>query len=314
MQKGYLKIKASAKINLTLDVLGKVENGYHQISTIFQEINLFDEIIFKKLSTPGIKLIIKGPESATLKSSHELAENSILKTIKLLQGKYPQLKNIGLNITLKKNIPVAAGLGGGSSNAAATLKALNQLYHLKITNRQLQNLASKIGMDVPFFIMGGLASGSHFGEKISSIFPSSNTHKVNLSTASGASFLKNILILLPKNVQKISTQDVYQQLDEIPKPQNKQSTKALLKAIKSQGQNANLKDITQFFCNDFNLLYQKKFASLQKELFQLGATNVQLCGAGPALYAVFSTDEKLKTAYQKLKPKSKVWMSSATQL
>ncbi len=295
MQKGCLKIKAAAKINLTLDVLGKVENGYHKISTIFQQINLYDEIIFKKLSTTGIKLTIKGPESDMLKSQQALEQNSIAQSIKILQAKYPQLQKIGLKISLKKNIPVAAGLGGGSSDAAATFKAINRLYHLKITNRQLQNLASKVGADAPFFIDGGLALGSHFGEKISSIPRFKNN-------------LKNLLIIVPKNVQKISTQKAYQALDRLLESSNRQSlnkrsTKALLKALKSQNQ--------IFFHNDFNLLYQEKFASLQKELYQLGATNVQLCGAGPASYAVFSSREKLKTAYQKLKPKSKVWMSSA---
>lgn len=308
MQKGCLKIKASAKVNLTLDVLGKAENGYHQILTIFQQINLFDEIMFKKLPKPGIKLTIKGPESSALKSPHALAENSILKATKILQAKYPQLKNIGLNITLKKNIPVASGLGGGSSDAAATLKAITKLYHLNASNRQLQNLASKIGADVPFFIMGGLALGSHFGEKISQIFPSSKI-----------SSRKNLLIIIPKNERKISTQKAYQTLDRLLESSNRQalnkrSTKALLKALKTQDQNTKIKDITPFFHNDFNLLYQKKFASLQKELYQLGTTNVQLCGAGPALYAVFSTREKLKTAYQKLKPKSKVWMTASIQL
>lgn len=295
MQKGCLKIKAASKINLTLDVLGQVENGYHKISTIFQQINLCDEIIFKKLSTMGIKLTIKGPESAMLKSPQALEQNSIAKTIKILQEKYPQLQKIGLKISLKKNIPVAAGLGGGSSDAAATLKALNQIYHLKITNRQLQNLASKVGADAPFFIDGGLALGSHFGEKISPIpLPQNN--------------LKNLLIIIPKNVRKISTQKAYQALDRLLESSNRQSlnkrsTKALLKALKSQAQ--------KFFHNDFNLLYQNKIVSLQKELFQLGATNVQLCGAGPALYSVFPSREKLKTAYRKLKPKSKVWMSAA---
>jgi len=163
-----MKINSPAKINLTLDVLGIEKTpgshcGYHFVDTVMHEIGLADELTFTLLDED--KIIIES-DCPSLPSGEK---NTIFKAIKLLeplrQTKKQQSAR-GIKVEIKKNIPLSSGLGGGSSNAAATLKALNQLWGLKLSPARLRRLAAKIGMDVPFFIEGGTARCTHYGEKV----------------------------------------------------------------------------------------------------------------------------------------------------
>lgn len=277
-----MKVKAYAKINLLLKVLKKDKSGYHKIFTVMQQVNLFDEITFLKLRSPGLKLKIIGSEKNKLSISRN---NTIIKAFNILQEKYPSLKKAGLKIVLKKNIPVTAGLGGGTSDAIATIKAINNLYDLKISPRKFQNLACKIGMDGPFFLKGGLAAGTHFGEKISQFKGSPNLLKKIKSS------LKHTLLFLPKNSRKISTANAYELLSAVPK--SKTSPKSQVNE--------------QLFENDFDLLYQKQIASFKKELSKFNILLMQVSGAGPAMFVAFKSKKNMKQAQQKLKSKGKVW-------
>lgn len=157
-----MKLKANAKINLFLDVLNKRKDGYHNIKTIFQEISLSDELLIRETGetrgTGGIKIFCDNPQIPTDK------RNLVYKASDLIKKQFG-IKN-GIEIKIKKNIPVGAGLGGGSSDAAAVLRGLNKLWNLKLTKNQLVKIGKQIGADVPFFLYGGRCLGKCLGDKL----------------------------------------------------------------------------------------------------------------------------------------------------
>ncbi|HAX61997.1 MAG TPA: 4-(cytidine 5'-diphospho)-2-C-methyl-D-erythritol kinase [Elusimicrobia bacterium] len=152
-----MKLKANAKINLFLDILGKRKDGYHNLKTIFQEISLPDEIWLKEIKT-GVKIFCDNPKIPTDK------RNLVYKAADLLK-RYSGIKK-GVEIKIKKRIPIGAGLGGGSSDAASVLKGLNKLWKLNFSKNQLIKIAKKIGADVPFFILGGKCLGEGIGAQL----------------------------------------------------------------------------------------------------------------------------------------------------
>jgi 4-diphosphocytidyl-2-C-methyl-D-erythritol kinase len=273
----YITAKSHAKINLTLDILKKVRTlhgEYHLVNTILHEIPLHDEITFTKTPERKITIECNDPAVPTDKSN-------------IIHAALHQLPNLktGLHIKITKNIPVASGLGGGSSNAATTLKAVSELCELNITHEKLLQCATKIGTDVPFFLRGGTAHGTHFGEKVEEL---------------DIIELPPLLIVL--NDSKTSTKDIYQALDLTQIGKQTQATEGFIN------------DPTQFdlLHNDFEKAlpaYQNH--ALQKKLLQLGADVVHICGSGPALYALFSDKQTLLTAYNELKGKVRfVWNSA----
>jgi len=150
-------IQANAKLNLDLKILGKRLDGYHQIESIFQSIDLFDFLLFEKSRKSYFTGGIICPES----------KNIILKAKKALEKTLN--KNLPCRIHLQKFIPIAAGLGGGSADAAATLAALNELYNLDLSRGELVKIGAGVGADVPFFFYGGTCQVKGIGEKIAPI-------------------------------------------------------------------------------------------------------------------------------------------------
>ncbi|MCX5750294.1 MAG: 4-(cytidine 5'-diphospho)-2-C-methyl-D-erythritol kinase [Candidatus Saganbacteria bacterium] len=162
-----LKTKAYAKINLSLKILGTRPDGYHNIDSIFQSISLYDEISITLLDTPGIEIVCSHPDVPCGE------RNIVYKAIKAL----PVVKT-GVRIEIKKQIPVGAGLGGGSSNAAAVLLGLNQLWELGLSILELQKIGAKVGADVPFCLVGGTARVTGIGDIIEKIDPILQGHIV----------------------------------------------------------------------------------------------------------------------------------------
>ncbi|MBU1767275.1 MAG: 4-(cytidine 5'-diphospho)-2-C-methyl-D-erythritol kinase, partial [Candidatus Omnitrophica bacterium] len=154
-----VKVISSAKVNLFLEVIGKRPDGYHNIETIFQEIDLHDEILIRKKAEQGIDIKV----SPSLNITKE--DNIAYKAAKLIQQKAKK-NNSGIEIFIEKRIPPGRGLGGGSSNAAAVLRGLNQLWQLNFSLEELADLGRQLGMDVPFFIYGGTCLGTQRGEVI----------------------------------------------------------------------------------------------------------------------------------------------------
>ena len=155
-----MRIKAYAKVNLALKVINKREDGYHNLVTIMDLVDIYDLLHISKCE----KTIFTCSDK-----SLENNNNLIIKVINILKNEYPDAKELGVRIHLEKHIPYGAGLGGGSSDAAATLIALNYLWKLNLTFEQMVNLALKIGSDVPYFLLGNLGILSGIGENINHI-------------------------------------------------------------------------------------------------------------------------------------------------
>jgi 4-diphosphocytidyl-2-C-methyl-D-erythritol kinase len=235
---GKMKLKAFAKINLALDILGKDESTYHEIQTIFHEVpDLFDELE-----------IMKSDHDQVICENIPEEENLAYKALKLLKQKFEIEKFI--KIIINKNIPLSSGLGGGSSDAAATLKGLNQLWNLDLSPEQLMEIAAELGMDVPFFILGGTALGTHFGEKITPL-PS----------------LKHHFRIHPKSGQSQKTSSAYSSLDLSKCGQNLEKTKKLIAALQQE------KFLPELIHNDF-------------ESISLIPKNHHLSGSGPTTFTI----------------------------
>lgn len=173
-----MKLKANAKINLFLDILNKRKDGYHNLKTIFQEISLSDDIFIYSprlqsevdevnvktgipMKRDSVSIFCDDPGIPTGKT------NLVYKAADLMK-KYSGIKK-GVFIKIKKNIPVGAGLGGGSSDAASVLRGLNKLWNLKLTNNKLAEIGKQIGADVPFFLYGGRCLGEGIGDQLTPI-------------------------------------------------------------------------------------------------------------------------------------------------
>jgi len=253
-----LTVQAPAKINLTFEVSGKRPDGYHEIRSVIQTIDLCDELRFETALNTGY--------SADLPSWD--GEKSLVgKTVQLL-GKISG-SDQGVAITIKKRIPLVSGLGGDSSDAAATLIGLNSLWSLDLSATQLHGLAAQLGSDVPFFLSGGTALMEGRGEKITTL-PALN---------------RTWLVLLIPDVPRLprKTEQLYDNL----KPNHYTDgsiTSRLAEEIKQR------KDIdTALLCNTFeNIAFDisSELAVYRRHILQIGAPNLHLAGSGPAMFAV----------------------------
>jgi len=304
--KSRLTQRAYAKINVALDIGHKnKESGYHKISTILQQIDLHDTLTIKKISPPGIIIEISKKShvpKSDLKNFPLGEKNTIYKAIKILCENQPSVPHFqmpsGLHITIEKNIPIAAGLGGGSSDAAATLKALNTLWKLNLSTKKLEKLASKIGMDVPFFIRGGTSYATHYGGKIHDLPP-----------------LKNWHALLIDPGERMSTAEAYKKIDSFQNSQDIAKTRKLLRTLKNPDLHPKTREnFAALIHNDFDKIYQKKFQTMRKKLSALGAQKITCTGSGPLHFAVFKNISDLESAFKKLEKSSwKVWKMRAMQ-
>jgi len=172
-------LKAPAKINLYLEIINKRPDGYHNIESIMHTVSLFDILEFTLTSDSEIEL------SCSDKSLPVDSTNLVYKTAKKMQEKYGV--NRGIKIHLTKNIPMGAGLGGGSSDSAAVIKALNRIWNINASKEELESFAKKIGADVPFFLTGGTAKIEGIGEKVTKIPSDVHLHAVLVKPDFGVS-------------------------------------------------------------------------------------------------------------------------------
>ncbi len=162
-----LIIESYGKVNLALDILYKRDDGYHEINSIMQRINLKDKLTFTEIEK-GVIIESNNPEVPTDSTNLVYKAWEILKDITGIDK--------GIHVNIEKNIPIAAGLAGGSSNGAATLQALNQMWNLKLSDIELMEIGKNLGADIPFCIMGGTALAQGIGEKLKSLNPFSKKH------------------------------------------------------------------------------------------------------------------------------------------
>lgn len=268
-------IKAHAKINISLDVVGKREDGYHLLKMIMQMIDLYDLIEVNKIKS-GIQLSC---------NKHYIPvdeRNLAYKAAKLFMEEY-SIKE-GVEINIKKNIPVAAGLAGGSTDVAAVLKAMNNIFKVQATEEQLMKLGVKIGADVPYCIIGGTALCEGIGEIVTPL----------------ESFKNQILVLVKPNFG-VSTKEVYQALD-ITRVQRHPSTDILISGIEQN----NLKVVSDNMKNILENVTLKKHSILRdikREMVNMGALGALMSGSGPTVFGFFDDMLRAQICYDKFKTK-----------
>lgn len=267
-------IESHGKINLGLDVLYKREDGYHEINTIMQEIDLRDTLTIRDRK-----------EDIVLKCNHKDlpldSTNLVYKAWKKIQEKTGI--NRGIEVDIHKRIPIAAGLAGGSSNAAKTLIGINKLWGLGLNEEELRNIGVEIGADVPFCIMGGTALATGIGEKLE-----------RLKGFVG----KDLLIINPG--MSISTAEVYNSLKLTNKP------RVDINKIISSIENNDLKSLGENMVNVMEEVVVDKYPiirEIKEDMVSYGALASLMSGSGPTVFGFFDDMEKLQFSKEKLKDK-----------
>jgi 4-diphosphocytidyl-2-C-methyl-D-erythritol kinase len=269
-----VRIPAFAKINLRLDILGKRPDGFHELRTIFQTISLRDELRLRPSRSREISLTIEGNEPL---SAEPPEKNLVYRAVDALRRELRV--HTGVQIELKKVIPAGRGLGGGSSDAAAALLGYLQLTKKKLAPARLLEIASSLGADVPFFLLGGRALGVNKGDEI---YPLPDIPKLQ------------ILVVSPKEIH-VSTPDAYCWLEAKPLAlTNSAGTSKLFEfcALSSSAQGSGLS-------NDFEgPVFQRhpRLDQIKRELLQRGAAEASLAGSGSAVFGVFPSPAMARRA------------------
>ncbi len=260
-----MKIKANAKINLSLKLCGKRADGYHLIDTVMHSVSLFDELEISKANKISVicdNLEIKQDENIACKAAQLFFD-------------YTGIKG-GAKIIIKKHIPTCAGLGGGSADAAAVLLALDKLYETSLKNTTLCEIALKLGADVPFFIEGGCQRAQGIGEVLTKEKP-----------------INSGWILLAKGDKKPSTAQMYKIVDGMKLPEAQ--TEIVLQATQAN----DLKLLAANLKNAFFVVWEQSL--IYKRLLSTPALAVSLSGSGPTFFAIFENKTDAQAAYNKLK-------------
>ena len=275
-------LKSYAKINLFLTVSRKRPDGYHDIETLFERISLADEITLRRASS-GIKI------KTNSKKLPRGRANIAYRAAELLKKKFGVRE--GVIIGIKKNIPIAAGLGGGSSNAATVLVVLNRLWRLDLSKKELMKLALQLGSDVPFFILDTpLALGSGRGEVLREI---------------KAPGLK-IWHCLVKPGFSISTKTAYQSLKSSCLTPQKANVKMLLHSI----QKGKASTLARLLVNSLEVTLNKRVVTifeLKKKLLEQGALGCLMSGSGSAVFGIYPSKSSALKATRFLRRKNKNW-------
>ena len=271
-------VKSPAKINLHLEVIGKREDGFHELAMIMQNIDLSDYLEFQMNNKGLIKL---DSDCSDLSLS---SDNLIVKSANLLRKK--SNINFGANIFLRKNIPIGAGLAGGSSNAAATLIGLNKLWDLNLDQETLCSLASTLGSDIPFFINGGIQLCFGRGEIL---------EKLDSNFKYGVVLLKNPNV----SVSTAATYKKYSNKFCDQYPTNREKIENVRKNLRNNGLK-NLNSYNQHFSvkNDLQLVVENENDSVKQSLYLLSklenSLTCSMSGSGPTCFALFKDVETAK--------------------
>lgn len=268
-----MRLHALAKINLGLDIIGKREDGYHEVRMIMQTIQMYDVLDIRKAKKPGITL------TANLPYIPSDERNLAYKAAKLLMDEFQVTE--GISINLRKTIPVAAGMAGGSSDAAAALVGVNKMFNLGLSEKELMQRGVEIGADVPYCIMRGTALAEGIGEKLTWI-PQ----------------IPQCFVLIGKPSVSVSTRQAYESisLDGAMHP----DIDGMVEDIK----NGDLYAMTQKMGNIFEPGIIKKYPVIQeiKDLMEEnGALKAMMSGSGPTVFGIFDDRKKLRQATSALK-------------
>lgn len=271
--KGMLYVKAPAKINLTLDVLYKRPDNYHEVEMIMTTIDLADRIGLQQRMDG--KIVLQSSSGIVPEDERNLAYQAA----KLLKNTY----NIqeGVTVTIDKEIPVAAGLAGGSSDAAATLRGLNKLWNLNLSIDTLAELGAKIGSDVPFCVYGGTALATGRGEKIKPL-PAP----------------PNCWVILAKPKIGVSTAHVYEglNLENIVHP----NTEQMIRSLKENDYNLMCKSLGNVLESVTCNLYPE-VAIIKEQMIRFGVDAALMSGSGPTVFGLLNSESRVNRVYNGLK-------------
>lgn len=283
-----IELKSRAKINLSIDVLGKREDGYHLVEMIMQTIDLYDIIKIKEIKIDEIKI-------SSNSSDIPLNENNIVyKAVKLLKEKF-DVKN-GVEIFIEKNIPVAAGMAGGSCNAAAVLVGLNKLWNLNLSETKLQEIGLKLGADVPFCISGNAALAQGIGEEL--------TYIKGLS--------KDTFILVCKPDLFVSTKEVYEGLD-LQNIKNRPDNKFLIECLKEDNINLLAKNMVNVLETVTSKMHEE-IKDIEKIMLENNALGAMMSGSGPTVFGLFDKEQDvLKGKGELLKKYNQVYIVRSSE-
>ena len=272
-----IELKALAKINLGLDVLGRRENGYHDVRMVMQSIYLYDEVKIEKTEAPGIAL------ASNLSFLPTGEGNIAYKAAQLLTEEFEIGE--GVKITLNKHIPVAAGLAGGSSNAAAVLFGMNRMFRLGLTREELMAKGVRLGADVPYCIMRGTVLAEGIGEELS-VLPA----------------MPKCTVLIAKPPVSVSTKVVYEALDakEIVEHPD---IDGIIEGLKKHS----LKQVAACMGNvleDVTIPMHPVIEQIKGEMKEAGALNAMMSGSGPTVFGLFESRAAAREAQRRIREKS----------
>ena len=269
-----IKERAYAKINLSLDVTGKRPDGYHEVRMVMQTVDIYDTLTFDK-ADEGITIDVGGsPLPAD-------GDNLIYKAAKAVMDKYGVTG--GVSISLDKHIPIAAGMAGGSSDAAAALRGVNRLYECGLSNEELREIGVKIGADVPYCVEGGTVLAEGIGEKLTLLSP-----------------LPEYVLAVAKPKRGVSTGNIYKSLDEIFDTVTHPDVDAMLNEFKTSGDLS----FTKYLGNVLEYVTVPLCPEVDeiKKIFRESETEGTLMtGSGPTVFAFFKDKDKAQEAIDKVR-------------
>lgn len=269
-----ITLKALAKINLGLDVVRRREDGYHEVRMIMQTIHLYDLLEIQKIREPEIQIV------SNLSFLPVNENNLVYKAARLLQEEFALTD--GISVKLTKRIPVAAGMAGGSTDAAAMLYAMNQLYDLGLSRRELMKRGVQIGADVPYCLMRGTALAEGIGEKLTQLPP-----------------MIKCPVLIAKPSISVSTKFVYQNL-KLDEQTNHPDIDALMKDIREK----DFDDVCAHMGNVLESVTIPNYpviAEIKQQMMRSGAKASMMSGSGPTVFGLFEDGETAKRALREMK-------------
>ena len=274
-----IKLKAMAKINLGLDVVRKREDGYHEVRMIMQTIRMYDQIMLTEQKEPGIKV------KTNVSFLPVTEDNLVYKAAKLLMDEFQVTS--GVEIDLRKFIPTAAGMGGGSSDAAAVLVGVNRMFKLGLSKQQLMERSVAIGADVPFCVLRGTALAEGIGEVLTPLPP-----------------LPKCFVLIAKPPINVSTKFVYTNLraNELTwHPDIDGQIQALW--------DGDLEEVCRKMGNvleNVTIPAYPIISTIKEKMLQCGAVNAMMSGSGPTVFGIFSEREQAEKAAELLREEEKI--------
>ena len=269
-----LQLKALGKINLGLDVLGKRENGYHDVRMVMQTLYLYDTVTLIKEETDGIEI------ESNLYFLPKDEDNIAWRAARLLMDEF-HIEG-GIRIVLDKHIPVAAGMAGGSSNAAAVLYGMNRMYELGLSQQELMDRGVTLGADVPYCIMRGTVLAEGIGEILSPLPP-----------------MPRCQILIAKPPISVSTKAIYQALDS-REIEEHPDIDGIIDGLKKQ----DLHQVAGAMGNvleDVTMEMHPVIGKIKNCMLEHGALGAMMSGSGPTVFGIYDDKNKIRTAMSRIK-------------